>query len=70
MLRDKEKIVLNVLKTLEETDMMLGILKCLSRHCPYENKEMRALMGVLFGKIYFIRKKQSETAEILDRRTI
>ncbi len=67
MLNQKERVTLNVLKTLDETNKTLGILKCLSKYCPCKNKEMSALIGVLFEKIHTIRKKQRETAEILDK---
>ncbi len=50
MLNLKEKISLNTLKTLDETDKIFGILKCLSKYCPIRNKEMYALLNVLFEK--------------------
>ena len=50
MLNLKEKISLNTLKTLDETDKIFGILKCLSKYCKIRNKEMYALLNVLFEK--------------------
>ncbi len=68
MLTDKEKITLNVLKTMDETDKIYGILKCLSKYyCPFKNKEMRTLIEVLFEKNHKIKKQLSEAAEILDK---
>ena len=67
MLTDKERITLNVLKTLDETDRIYGILKCLSRYCSFKNKGMRALIEVLFEKNNRIKQKQSDTAQILDK---
>lgn len=67
MLNLKEKISLNTLKTLDETDKIFGILKCLSKYCPIRNKEMYALLNVLFEKNSLIRKRMSDTAAMLDK---
>lgn len=67
MLSNKDQVMLNVLKTLDETDKILGILKCLSKYCPRRNKEKHVLLGVLFEKNSLIKRRLSDTASMLDK---
>lgn len=69
MLKASDKINLNILKTIDETRHATGILKCLSKHYSNGNLEIKALLNVLFQKIFLIKKLQQETNKILEEET-
>ena len=66
MLKAKDKINLNTLKTIDEVEYITGILKCLQKHYSNGNLETKALLNVLFQKIFFIKKLQEGTNKIIE----